>query len=111
MECALHVKLCDSVREGDRKIEPFRQLYRSARSLQSLIVITCFYSPIHESKMVCVCVCVCVCAGVHTVLVLGPSDGRAQLTGVARMVCQQVQQSRMASRDVDINLINNRLVG
>ena len=43
--------------------------------------------------------------------VLGPSDGRQQLTGVARSLCEQVQQHRLTSRDVDINLLNNRLIG
>ena len=44
-------------------------------------------------------------------LVLGPSDGRQQLTGVARSLCEQVQQHRLTSREVDINLLNNRLIG
>ena len=50
-------------------------------------------------------------AGVHRVLVLGPSDGREALTGVARRLCEQVQQHHLAASDVDINLLNDRLIG
>ena len=64
MECALHVKLCDSVREGDRKIEPFRQLYRSARSLQSLILLLASTPLFMKVKWF---VCVCVCRSPHSV--------------------------------------------
>ncbi|CAI8022991.1 Dehydrodolichyl diphosphate synthase complex subunit nus1 [Geodia barretti] len=48
--------------------------------------------------------------GVHRVLVLGPSDGREALTGVARRLSEQVQQHRLAATDVDINLLNDRLI-
>ena len=44
-------------------------------------------------------------------LVLGPSDGREALTGVARRLSEQVQQHRLAATDVDINLLNDRLIG
>jgi chemotaxis methyl-accepting protein methylase len=49
--------------------------------------------------------------GVHRVLVLGPSDGRETLTGVARELSEQVHQHHLAATDVDINLLNNRLTG
>ena len=42
-------------------------------------------------------------------LVVGPRDGREQLTQVARSLCTQVQQHCMATKDVDTSLIHNRL--
>lgn len=49
--------------------------------------------------------------GVHMLMVVGPNDGREELVGVARSLCEQVMQHRITSRDIDTNLINNRLIG
>ena len=57
------------------------------------------------------CVTAILSSDAHTVLVLGPEDGHSQLTGVARSLCQLVQQHHMTARDIDTTLIDNKLLG
>ena len=50
-------------------------------------------------------------SGVHSVLVLGPGDGRGNLSDVARSLCESIVQHRVAVGEIDSSFINSKLIG
>lgn len=47
----------------------------------------------------------------HSLLVLGPEDGRGNLSDVARDLCELVVQHRAAVGEIDSSFINSKLIG